>query len=676
MGNTCKHGNYKKLLDFTIKIVKITRSIGNFTLENFQVQIKGISQPVSSLVTLDTYSQEELIAIVLLLGIGLYLSRSFFQGIIIKIQKRIVNYMEGNLFPHTPILKVYYDRGFFTLYWTILWLICRFTFIKPVYLLLVELTDWSIGAQFFSIALSMLIALIPSLLLTVVEDLNEIISALHFYVCSTYRMYLRIILRIYVLHIYTMNNNIRAFLRFMFLFSLFAGYLFTNSSVILSLWLTIIYLGVYCEYIVSKIIDRNQVMENVETPIYTIDPDMFLYNFRFPYWKNKLPYFYDEDAYERGYYFRAMDPKIFDKHVEWHNNFMNTLKKALKDMEDPRYVYAQLSMGLKSADTMNIKQEESIKQALKNLEKRIFKEYPDSRPVIEVLKREILAKYPHWRKDFTKNVKLKNISKKNNISNRGMRSYHTTPRLFMPGSEDTGIDPTFPVFKNPIDMGPFDQKLEEMGVRPEDGITVQHEMTPEGLKFKNQYGHPQAEEYSHMMPSLDPEKVYPDQHAEFVIGKDGVVRPYSETSAEAFQNKDSSAALGGAAQKAAPKVSTGELTKKLSSNASGAAVKGLGKMKNPAAFAAAVVGLVAFVGSVEQTYELVQQPGSFTNDTIEGSQKAVTNAIKKGPDLAESMARNYANNDTMMDLQNTRNRPQPGAKGLFSGLKSFLGRGN
>ena len=44
----------------------------------------------------------------------------------------------------------------------------------------------------------------------------------------------------------------------------------------------------------------------------------------------------------------------------------------------------------------------------------------------------------------------------------------------MPGSEDTGIDYTFPEFKNPIDRGPFDQKLEEMRVRPEDRITVQH----------------------------------------------------------------------------------------------------------------------------------------------------------------------------------------------------------
>lgn len=95
-------------------------------------------------------------------------------------------------------------------------------------------------------------------------------------------------------------------------------------------------------------------------------------------------------------------------------------------------------------------------------------------------------------------------------------------------------------------MGPFDQKLEEMGVRTKDGITVQHEMTPEGLKFKNRYGHPNAFEYAYMMPSLVLDKVYPVQHAEFVIGKDGVVRPYGETSA----------------QKAAQKVSTGDLTKK------------------------------------------------------------------------------------------------------------------
>ena len=203
---------------------------------------------------------------------------------------------------------------------------------------------------------------------------------------------------------------------------------------------------------------------------YTIGPDKFLYYFRFTDWKNKLPYFYDEDAYERGDYFGAMHPKTFANHVEWHNSFMNSLKKNLKDMQDPRYVYALLSMGLKSMDAMNIKQEKSIKRTLKIVEEKILKEYPHSKTIIE------------------------------------------------------------------------------MEVRPEDGITVQHEMTPEGLKFKNQYGHPNAFEYGYMMPnsSLVLEKVYPVQHAEFVIGKDGVVRPYGETSA----------------QKEAQKVSTGDLTKK------------------------------------------------------------------------------------------------------------------
>ena len=61
----------------------------------------------------------------------------------------------------------------------------------------------------------MLIALIPSLMLTAVEDLNELISALHFKLCSTYRTYLKIILCLFVLHSYTTNNEIRAFIRFL-----------------------------------------------------------------------------------------------------------------------------------------------------------------------------------------------------------------------------------------------------------------------------------------------------------------------------------------------------------------------------------------------------------------------------------------------------------------------------
>ena len=73
-------------------------------------------------------------------------------------------------------------------------------------------------------------------------------------------------------------------------------------------------------------------------------------------------------------------------------------------MQDPRYVYVQLAMGLKSMDSLSIKQEESIKHTLKIVEKRVLKEYPHTKTVIEELKGEILAKYPHWRKDLTKKL--------------------------------------------------------------------------------------------------------------------------------------------------------------------------------------------------------------------------------------------------------------------------------
>jgi hypothetical protein len=288
--------NYKKLLDLTIKIVKITRSIGNFTLENFEVEIKGVSQPVSSLVTLDTCSEKELIAIVLLLGIGLYLSRSFFQGIIIKIQKRIVNYMEGNLFPHTPILKLYYQRGFFTLYWMIVWQVCGSTIIQPIFLVLNETIDSIIFARLLAIILSMLIALIPSFVLTSISDGNETVSTLHFNLCVTYRMYLKIILKLFVIRTYATNTKIKEFLSFLFLFSLFLVYLFTGSLMVLTLWLTIIYFGIYSDHIIKEVFLSNGIfIENeISSLSETIKPERFLFNFRFFYWLNKLPDFFNQ----------------------------------------------------------------------------------------------------------------------------------------------------------------------------------------------------------------------------------------------------------------------------------------------------------------------------------------------------------------------------------------------
>jgi hypothetical protein len=397
MNDIRKQSDLNKVLDFTIFIVKIARKIGNFTLDKSQLKI--ISQPVSSVIAPEISSQKEVVAIILLLGIGFYLNRRFFQTVLTKITNNITNYMEGNLFPHTPILKLYYDRGFFTLYWTIVWLVCRFTIIQPIYLNLGEIIESVILAQLFAISLSMLIALIPSLMLTAVDDLNELISALHFKLCSTYRIYLKIILRLFVLHSYTTNNEIRAFIRFLSLSSLFIGYLLTNSLIILSLWITIIYLGIYFNSIISKIVTGDKI----NGPTETIYPELFLYNFRFHYWKNELPYFYNQNAYEEGYHFGAIDREIFFSQVKLYNGYVEWRKKLKKQVEDPRYIYCLLVHILKSDKIRDDKTIMTLKKHLMSFEEVVLKKYPETQDSIEVFKEELLEKYPEWQVDFTKN---------------------------------------------------------------------------------------------------------------------------------------------------------------------------------------------------------------------------------------------------------------------------------
>ena len=61
-----------------------------------------------------------------------------------------------------------------------------------------------------------------------------------------------------------------------------AGFFFTSdiiakdsALIILSLWLTIIYLGIYFHYIISKIVTGDKI----NAPTETINPELFLYNF-------------------------------------------------------------------------------------------------------------------------------------------------------------------------------------------------------------------------------------------------------------------------------------------------------------------------------------------------------------------------------------------------------------
>jgi len=381
MENTRNHYNFKILVDFTIKIVKITRTIGNFTLNKSldsseEVQIKSVSQPVSSLVTLDTYSQEELIAIVLLLGIGLYLSRSFFQGIIIKIQKGIVNYMEGNLFPHTPILKVYYDRGFFTLCWMYVNWNTSHTIIKPIFLVLNETIDSIIFARLLAIILSMGIALIPSLVLTSSSVFNETASTLHFNLCVTYRMYLKIILRLFVIHTYATNTKIKEFLSFLFLFSLFIVYLFTGYLIVLTLWLTLIYFGIYSDRIIKEVFLSNHIFikKEISSLSETIKPEQFLFNFRFFYWLNKLPYFFNQEAYTQGYSFEAMDREEFFQHVTIFNEWLEFRKEVEKHFGNPKFKKAILSAALKDEGSKIVITKDQLIKAIKEINKDISSE--------------------------------------------------------------------------------------------------------------------------------------------------------------------------------------------------------------------------------------------------------------------------------------------------------------
>ena len=119
-------------------------------------------------------SSKALCAIILVIVIGLFLSRKPLKKMIDILKSKGMHYPGREFISYTPNLKLYYQRGFFTLYWTIVWLVCRFTFIKPIFLVLNETIDSIIFARFLAIiSLSMGIALIPSLVLTSISDLNE-----------------------------------------------------------------------------------------------------------------------------------------------------------------------------------------------------------------------------------------------------------------------------------------------------------------------------------------------------------------------------------------------------------------------------------------------------------------------------------------------------------------------
>lgn len=333
----------------------------------------------------------EMFIILFIFGLTLYGFRNTFYKLGVKVSSFTETVLRRYLFPYTPTLSLYYDRGFFTLHWTMVWLFCRFTVIQPVYLFLVEYIHWEIPARFVAILLSMMIALGPSLLLTAYEDHNEGISVLHFILCVYSRRYIKTILRIYCIRRYMERTFFRQFLSFVFQFSLFAGYLATGSSICFVTWLTFIYVAMYCDYIIHEVFNPKEFqpfgvfdpkyLEDEDDITLTISPEYFFYKYRFHYWRNKLPKFFDQDAYVEGFSYPAMDRDDFFRLTDFFISELDFLEKKKEEFEnDPREKMAMISFVLKSPQIpLTDEQEATLRRVLKELEIEFKEKYPEKR---------------------------------------------------------------------------------------------------------------------------------------------------------------------------------------------------------------------------------------------------------------------------------------------------------
>ena len=521
-------------------------------------------------------SSKALCAIILVIVIGLFLSRKPLKKMIDILKSKGMHYLEGNLFPYTPNLKVYYDRGFFTLYWTIVWLVCRFTFIKPIFLVLNETIDSIIFARFLAIILSMGIALIPSLVLTSISDLNETVSTLHFNLCVTYRMYLKIILKLFVIRTYATNTKIKEFLSFLFLFSLFIVYLFTGSLMVLTLWLTIIYFGIYSDHIIKEVFLSNYVFieKEISSFSYIIKPERFLYNFRFYYWLNKLPSFFNQEAYTQGYSFEAMDREEFFQHVTIFNEGLEYDKKLKKHFENPKFQKAILSAEGSNKDVKTKDQliKAIIIEAINELNKEISEEQKN-------------------RKDIKRFTNSKN-----------KRCYHSTPKSYMMDGEDGARSQkntssagrfVFPAYERPMDLHEVNDDLNVANIEVKDGALVDVRKSKGITEVLIKY------------PRPNPDDLFETNRRTLLI-----VNAESSNPEDIIKFLSRNESLGN------------NLPAETATKSGGAAKQVFGRFnfskgsKRVAVGASAIIGALSIVNLLEDGYAKTQKPGSFYNEVV------------------------------------------------------------
>jgi hypothetical protein len=241
----------------------------------------------------------------LILGVILFLSRHFIIDIISIIGNMFRSMVEKYLFK-LPNFERYYNQGFFLLHWTLVWLICRLTVIKPIYETLMvdsESLVLQIFIQVLSIVLAMVIALIPVTLLTCSEWVNNWISVLHFLYCSDYQFYIRFILRLHVIRCRIYRTQAMKLMIFIPLFMVFMAYLVTNEKILLFLFLSVIYSKLYVENFTLKVMPKATAVANFSTKL---PISYFLANLKFRYWNNKVPIMLGGETFEPSYYFEAI----------------------------------------------------------------------------------------------------------------------------------------------------------------------------------------------------------------------------------------------------------------------------------------------------------------------------------------------------------------------------------
>ena len=209
-----------------------------------------------------------------------------------------------------------------------------------------------------------------------------------------------------------------------------------------------------------------------------------------------------------------------------------------------------------------------------------------------------------------------------------------------------------------------------------DGILKDLRGTPEGTsEWVIEFPHPNLQEYS---------KVIPAKHVSSLLNKQikcSISDTVPKINAEIINNphvenegKHMLQKLKASTEKVISKKEA--ISKSTNTGIKNAVVKGLAKCKSPSTIkiAGGIVGAVAFIGSVETAWSLVNDPDSLTKVVVKKGDEIIEESVKQGPKVAEEMARNYDENDTLQDLYKTRDRPvTPKPRGLLGGPKSLFG---